>query len=116
MAYKRLYFEYKLFLGFTHIIVIIIYKPSNSSAGSFFSATVTDLLLVELVLFGCSRNGSTVNGALYYVIVGVCAPAFHLDAVVASQMLTLDRSKRFHPSLHVPPYAGGCFCLLNITC
>lgn len=71
------------------------------------SATVTDLSLVVIVPFGRFRNGSAVNGALYYVIVGVCAPTFRSDASVAAQMLTLDRSKRFHPSLHVPPYTWG---------
>lgn len=76
---------------------------------------MTDLSLVEIVPFGRFRNGSAVNGALFYVIVGVCAqPTFRSDASVAAQMLNLDRSKRFHPSLHVPPYTGGC--LLNISC
>lgn len=80
---------------------------------------MTDLSLVEVVPFGRFRNGSAErfrngNGALYYVIVGVCAPTFRSDASVAAQMLNLDRSKRFHPSLHVPPYTGGC--LLNISC
>lgn len=73
---------------------------------------MTDFSLVVIAPLGRFRNGSAVNGALYYVIVGVCAPTFRSDASVAAQMLTLDRSKRFHPSLHVPPYTGGC--LLNI--
>lgn len=97
----------------TPLWVSSLYRSANLTFVPLFCTFYRPLLCSnsERLLVG-GRNdtvcyGSAVNGALYHVIVGVCAPTFRLDASVASQMLTLDRSKRFHPSLHVRPYRGS---------